>query len=488
MDQTNRKILAELLEGRNASRPQFNLETFLFKEQLDFVRDEARYVTAVCSVRAGKTTACAADLINTAQSSPGTTGLYITLARSSAKRIVWPELHRIIRDFKIDAKFNEAELSISFPSGSKIYCSGANTEPETEKLRGLSNVALAYIDESQAFRSHLKDLVEDVLVKRLYDTNGRLRLIGTPGPIPAGYFYQASISGSWAHHAWTLHNNPWIERKSGLTVVQLIQQDMDRKGVTILDPSIQRECFGRWVLDTQSLILEYNAEKNHYEELPKGKWQYILGMDFGFNDADAFSVLGWTDTSPDTYLIEELVKTKQTYEQMEANFLELHTKYQFAKVKGDPGGGGKKLIESLRARYKVPFEVAEKTEKVANLKLLNNALRTGRFKAKKTSRFAQDCNLLERDNDKSTPERTVIKGHSDSVDSVLYPFRDSPAYYYTPPPVTPKPGSTEHDKWVEKEFERGTMDRLERERNEKRGKDLLDWKVDSNMVPDWNKW
>jgi PBSX family phage terminase large subunit len=484
------EITPELLETAQKilNERSFRIEDFLFKEQLEFVKDPARFATAVCSVRAGKTTACAADLVDTALSMPGTTGLYITLARSSAKRIVWPELHRIIRDFGIDAKFNEAELSIAFASGSRIYCSGANTEAETEKLRGLSNVALAYVDESQAFRSHLKELIDDVLVKRLYDTNGRCRLIGTPGPIPAGYFYDASQSSSWSQHAWTLHNNPWIERKSGLTVSQLIQQDMDRKGVGIDDPAIQRECFGRWALDPQSLILEYNAEKNHYENLPKGHWQFILGMDFGFNDADAFSVLGWTDTSPDTYLIEEVIKTKQTYEQMEANFLELHQRYQFLKVKGDPGGGGKKLIESLRARYKVPFEVAEKTEKVANLKLLNNALRTGRFKARKTSRFAQDCNLLERDLDKSTPDRIVIKGHSDSIDSVLYPFKESPAYYYTPPSVAPKPGSPEHDKWVEKELERGTIERIERERNEKRAQSLIDWNVDSNMVPDWNKW
>lgn len=484
----NQEILEHLDLFEAEGKASFDLQDFLFKEQLDFVTDPARFATAVCSVRAGKTTACAADLISTATSSPGTTGLYITLARSSAKRIVWPELHRIVRDFRINAKFNEAELSIHFTSGSKIYCSGANTEAETEKLRGLSNVALAYVDESQAFRAHLKELVDDILVKRLYDTNGRCRLIGTPGPIPSGYFYEASQSKSWSHHAWTLHNNPWIERKSGLSVAQLIQQDMDRKGVGVDDPSIQRECFGRWVLDTQSLILNYNEGLNHYEDLPKGKWNYILGMDFGYNDADAFSVLGWTDTSPNTYLIEEMVKDKQTYEQMEANFLELHRRYTFAKVIGDPGGGGKKLIESLRARYKVPFAVAEKTEKVANLKLLNNALRTGRFKAKKTSRFSQDCNLLERDPDKSTPDKIVIKGHSDSIDSVLYPFKLSPAFAFEPPPVTPKPNTPEYDKYIEKEFERGTMDRIERERNDKRAKDLLDWSVDDQMVPSWNKW
>lgn len=479
------ELIAEAL--RRTSEVKFNLEEFLFKEQIEFVRDPGRFATAVCSVRAGKTTACAADLIDTALSMAGTTGLYITLARSSAKRIVWPELHKIIRDFKIEAVFNETELSIKFDNNSVIYCSGANTEAETEKLRGLSNVALAYIDESQAFRTHIKELVEDVLIKRLYDTNGRLRLIGTPGPVPAGYFYEASQSDKWAHHAWTIHNNPWIERKSGLTVNALIQQDMDRKGVDINDPSIQRECFGRWVLDANSLILHYKAELNHYDELPKGNWNYILGMDFGFNDADAFSVLGWQDHNPDTYLIEELIADKQTFEQMVQNFEHLNRKYPLSYAECDPGGGGKKLVESLKARYPIPFNAAEKTEKIANLKLLNNALRTGRFKAKKSSRFAQDCNLLEIDHDKSTPDKTVIKGHSDAVDSVLYPFRKSPAYAYTPPVRKPARGTKEHDEQVALDFEQHHIERLKRERDLKQNEGRP-WNMDDNGVAPWNKW
>lgn len=480
----NDEHLEFIQEFDKTTKTPFILEDYLFREQVDFVRDPARFATAVCSVRAGKTTACAADLIDTAIHAPGTTGLYITLARSSAKRIVWPDLHRINREFKLGAQFNETELSIRFPNNSVIYCSGANTEAETEKLRGLSNVILVYIDESQAFRSHLKELVDDVLVKRLYDTNGRCRLIGTPGPIPAGYFYDACQSNQWSHHAWTLHSNPWIERKSGKTVNELIQQDMDRKGVDINDPSIQRECFGRWVLDSNALLLNYNPDLNHYDTLPNGNWSYILGMDFGFNDADSFSVLGWTDTSPDTYLIEEDIKEKQTYEDMEANFLKLHKAYEFKKVKADPGGGGKKLIESLQRRYKVPFEVAEKTEKIANYGLLNNALRTGRFKAKKTSRFAQDCNILEKDMDKSTPDKTVVKGHSDSVDSALYAFKESPAYYYTPPVKAPV--LTDSDR--EEQLFEHHVEKLKRDKEVKEGQEYGHWNTDHQGIPDWLKW
>lgn len=482
---------ALLLEAATfTAKPKFNIEEFLFKEQLDLVRDPAKFATAVCSVRAGKTIACAADLFNTALTKPGTTGLYITLARSSAKRIVWPELHRINHQFKLEAQPNESDLSFKFPNGSIIYCSGASDGAEIEKFRGLSHVALAYLDESQAFRAHIKELVEEILVKRLYDTNGRLRLIGTPGPIPSGYFHAASLSDKWSHHAWTLHSNRFIQETSGLTAQQLIQQDCDTRGVTIDHASIQRECFGRWVLDSQALLLNYNPSLNHYEELPKllkGDWNYILGMDFGFDDADSFSVLAFSDHNPNTYLVEEVINPNHTYDQMALVVDGLFKKYNFCKVMADPGGGGKKLIESLKQRYPIPLNTADKLGKIANYGLLNNALRTGRFYAKKDSRFAQDCNLLEKDMDKSTPEKTIVKGHSDAVDSCLYAFRESPAYGYTPPIIPAKVGTKEYEDKLAEDLFNNTMARLERERQNKDNQGL-NWGTDKDGLADWQKW
>lgn len=479
------QFISEYLQAH--AKPKFNLDAFLFKEQLALAYDPAKFATAVCSVRAGKTITCAADLIFTALLKPGVVCLYITLARSSAKRIIWPELHKINREFELGGQPNESDLSFKFPNGSIIYCSGASDSTEIEKFRGLSNVALAYLDESQAFRSHIKELVEEILIKRLYDTNGRLRLIGTPGPIPGGYFYEASQSQKWSHHAWTLHSNPWIERKSGCSVAELIQQDCDRKGVGLDDPSIQRECFGRWVLDSNSLLLNYEPTRNHYETLPSGTYVFILGMDFGFEDADSFSVLGWREGSPDTYLVEELIAEKQTYEQMVQNFDLLNKKYPLSKVIADPGGGGKKLIESLKQRYPVPMQIADKLGKIANYGLLNNALRTRRFFARKDSRFAQDCNLLEKDRDKSTSDRTVVKGHSDAVDSVLYPFRESPAYGYVPPVQKPRAGTPEHDKETQEALFSHNLERLKKEQEMKDGQGR-NWAMDNQGVPEWNRW
>lgn len=465
-------------------KPRFDIETFLFKEQLLFVREPARRATAVCSVRSGKSVSCAADLIDTALTYPNTIGLYITLVRSSAKRIIWPVLHQINRDFKLNAVMNETELYMKFSNGSVIYCSGANTEVEIEKFRGLSNVALAYIDESQAFREHIKELVEDILIKRLYDTNGRIRLIGTPGPIPAGYFYEMSQSSKWAHHAWTMHQNPYLLKKSGLTPAQLIQQDLDTKGVTIEDPAIQRECFGRWVLDSSSLLLNYDEKLNHYDNLPLGNYNYILGIDLGHDDADSLSVLAWSDKAPEVWLVEELVNEKQGVQELVDQVVDITKRYQFSKMRIDTGGLGKKIAEDIRLRKGIPVEPAEKQDKMSNYAFLNDALRRGHFKAKKTSKFANDCNILEKDRDKSTPDRVVVKGHSDAVDSVLYAFKDSPAYAWTPPPKQAKVGTPEWSAAEEERMREQLYAQIQHEREEMMNLDP--WNSESQI--DTNKW
>lgn len=450
------KLSPKVLERAEAKKLRdkeikFDIQDYLFKEQLDFVKDPARFATAVCSVRAGKTVSCAADLIDTAQNFSGTVGLYITLSRTSAKKIIWADLRRIIRTFKIKAEFNETELSVKFQNASIIYCSGASDETEIEKFRGLSNVILAYVDECQAFRSHLKDLVEDILIKRLYDTNGRCRLIGTPGPIPSGYFYDMAHSSKWSHHAWTLHRNPHLVKKSGLTAEQLIQQDCDMRGVTNDHPSIQRECFGRWVLDKNSLLLNYLSERNHYDALPPGNYNFLLGIDLGFHDSDSLSVLAWDDKSPITYLVEEIVTPNQLIDGLMSQIQKLFNKYNFCKVVADTGGLGKKIVESLAVRYPIPIEAADKRDKQGNYRLLNDALNRGHFKAKNTTRFAQDCSLLEKDQLKSTPDKIVVKGHSDAVDSVLYPFKFSPAFAFRPQIPPTKVGTQEfYDEEVNK--------------------------------------
>lgn len=431
-----KEVIESLLAERLAKETPFVLEKFLFKEQLDFVNEPDRFATAVCSVRAGKSIACAADLVDTALRKPNTTGLYVTLARSSAKRIVWPELKKINTDFKLNADPNEADLSMKFPNGSIIYCFGAGDAKEIEKIRGLSDVALVYLDESQAFRSHIKELVEDIVTKRLYDTNGRCRMIGTPGPVPAGYFYESSQSPQWAHHSWTLHQNPHIQRKSGKTVEELIDQDCKRRGVTRENASIQRECYGKWVLDSDSLVFKYSQAKNDFAVLPP-LTDYVIAVDIGLSDADAIAVLGWHKHSTDCYLVEEQINAGQDITTLANQIEVLVKKYSPLKVVMDTGGLGAKIAEELRKRFQLPIVAAEKSRKNEFISLVNDALRNGRLKAKANSRFAQDSMIVEWDMNKCTSDRMVMKSdpHSDICDALLYGYRECLQWLSTPEPV-----------------------------------------------------
>ncbi len=429
----------------------FKLEDFLFSEQLAFVQDPALEKIALCSRRSGKTVACAADLIKTAIENSEVVCLYITLSRNNAKKIVWKELKKINRDYNLKGQENLSELSITFPNGSQIYLSGAKDMSEIEKFRGLA-LKLVYIDEAQSFRAYIKDLIDDAIGPTLADYSGKLCLIGTPPPVPNGYFYDTfnNDKNSFAKHSWTFWNNPFLPIKSGKTHAQILQRELSRRGVDKEDPSIRREWYGECVVDTNSLLIHYAKEKNHYEVLPKGEYTYILGADIGFNDADALAVLAWSQNSPNIYLVHEELARGQDITSLMMQVQNLRNRFPISKMVIDAGALGKKIVEELIRRHQLPFVAADKARKMENVALLNDFLRTARFKAKEDSKFAQDSFLVEIDRDKSTPDRIKVSDryHSDIIDAVLYAFKESFAYTFQEPKQRAPKGTA---KWNEEE-------------------------------------
>lgn len=423
----------------------FRLEDFLFDKQLKFVTDPRPFKVAVCSRRAGKTVACAAHLVDTALNNPGVVCLYITLSRNNAKKLIWPEIQKINRKHRLGGSEDLTELSMTFPNGSVIYLSGAKDASEIEKFRGLA-LKLAYIDECQSFRAYIQELIDDIIAPALLDHAGTLCLIGTPGPVPVGYFHDcAEKSPAWSRHAWTFFDNPFITLKAKMTHQALLDRELRRRGVSASDPSIQREFFGRWVLDSDSLLLHYNSDVNHFQTLAATDYNYIMGIDLGFEDADALAVIAWSEKDPVTYLVEECVTEHQGLTELVKQIETLNKKYDVSKMVIDEGGLGKKLAEEMRRRHHLPVQAADKTRKMENIAFLNDALRTGRFKAKSASKFAQDSYLVEIDRAKSTPDKIKVsdKYHSDIIDAVLYAFKESPAFSFQEEKKMPKPGTKE---------------------------------------------
>lgn len=408
-----------------------------FPEQNLFVLDDSRYLAACCTRRAGKSSALALKFLRTMEKYPRAQSLYLSLTQESAKQIMWGVLQDMDAKYKLGLIFTESSLTVAHPNGHKLRLMGADLTNFIRRLRG-RKFAGAAVDEAQDFGAHINSLVDDVLTPSIADyTDGWLALTGTPGPVPNGMFFDITQGGKYGYsvHKWSILNNPYMPDPAAF-----IADLKSRRGWDDTHPTLRREWRGEWVLDVESLWIRYKESINHYEKLPEGKYTYLMGIDIGFNDADAIAVLAWSTTSKTIYLVEEKVTRKQGLTELVDQIKEISSRYPISKMTIDEGGLGKKLAEEMRRRHAIPVHPADKQRKQETVEFFNDTLRLGHFKAHKNSRFAQDSYLVQIDWEKSTPNKIVIKKkpHSDIIDAVLYSFKDSPAY--THQPEKPKAG------------------------------------------------
>lgn len=417
-----------------------------FPTQNAFILDPSRYIDAQCSRRAGKTNGLAIRFFRTMEKHPGSQCIYLALTFESAKDIMMPALKELNDKHSLGCTFTDGIMT--HPNGSRLKLMGADMKNFIKRIKGRKFPGIA-IDEAQDFGTHLQSLVDDVLTPCIADyEDGWLALTGTPGPVPQGYFFSVTQHRKYgySHHEWTILDNIYMPNPA-----DFISDMMQRREWQEDHPTLLREWRNKWVLDVQALWVRYNAAVSDFLELPKllgTKWHYILGIDIGFNDADALAVLAYSEDSRDTYLVEEVISKKQGLTELVDQVKALQGRYDFSRMVIDEGGLGKKLAEEMRRRHSIPVQPADKARKQENVELLNDMLRRGTFKAKAKSRFAQDSYLVQVDWDKSTPQKIVVKKkpHSDIIDAVLYAARESPTFAYEAPKKGPQKGSKE---WAE---------------------------------------
>ncbi len=482
-------IASPIEEGQVFERKAIGLDPN-FPHQNAFILDQSRFIDAQCSRRAGKSSGLAIKFFNTMNKYSSATCRYLALTGDSARDIMWPVLEELDEKYKIGLKFVPSRLTVIAPGGGKLRLYGADMKNFVRRLRGNKSPGTA-VDEAQEFGSHLEYLVDDILTPMMVDfPDAWLALTGTPGPVPIGYFFEVTKQKKhgYSHHEWTLLNNPYLPNPE-----QFLQDLILQKQWEANHPTLLREWRNNWVLDLESLWIRYKSDVNHFVELPKHvhQWNYILGIDIGWKDADAYCVLAWSEQDPSTYLVEEIVVAKQDITSLRNKIQELQGRYSFHKMVIDTGGLGKKIAEELKGRYGIPLEAADKQRKQENAEILNDALRLGNFKARSDSRFAQDSYLIQIDWDKSSPDRIVIKKkpHSDIIDAVLYGFKESPAYHYVPSKVRAKPGTEEYNKEQEELHVQAAMDQVQKAKNIQNDKNQYGtWNKDKKGIPDWNKW
>lgn len=418
----------------------------LFPQQDKFVEDTSQFLAALCTRRAGKSTGLGRRFKRTMDRYPGCLTRYLALTRDSAKDIMWTALQELNEANSWQCRFIESSLTMIAPNNSRLRLYGADMKNFIRRLRGAKTAANA-IDEAQEFSDdQLLDLVDNIIVPSMADyEHSWLALTGTPGPVPRGMFYDITDLKKFGYsvHRWSLLDNPYMPNPA-----EFVRKEKERKGWSESSPSFLREYKGLWVLDVDSLLVKYDERINHFETIKPQKYVAIMGIDIGFNDADAIAILLWAPTDPCTYLVEERITTGQGLTELVGQVQELAKKWDVTKMVIDEGGLGKKLAEEMRRRHKIPVHAADKLRKFENVAFLNDALRLGKFKAPKTSKFAEDSFRVQVDHEKTTPDRLVVKKgfHSDIIDAVLYAFKASPAFTYEKPIDKPK---YQTPKWYE---------------------------------------
>jgi hypothetical protein len=427
------RILKELrrrtAEAEKASAvPLFTKEKYCFDKQLAFVNEKSIIKTALTSRRAGKTNAIVADFIDTCLNERDVVCLYTTLTFRSARNIIWNDLKKVCQDFELNVKVDEQRLNIYFhDTRSEIRCGGAKDESEIEKYRGWK-LRKAYIDEVQSFRPYIAFFVNDILLPGLRDLNGELGLTGTPGPVPAGVFYEYCNSDHIPNHHWTAFDNPHMHNPPIKDLNLRLSDERRLKGITEADPGYQRETYGKWVEDTNSLVFKFNKMLNVFGSPPVGRMIYIMGVDIGWNDSDAIAVIGYNYQDGSVYLVEEDIQDKQTITELVKKIDLFKTKYGPVKIIMDAGALGKKIQEEIKQRHGLNIEAAEKHRKHEFIELMNDDLRTGRMRCFQGSRFEQDTSLVVWD--RSDPIKPTISTvyHTDIGDAVLYAWRECKHY------------------------------------------------------------
>ena len=421
-----------------------------FPQQNAFIEDPSRFLTAQCGRRSGKTTGLAIKFFKTLEKHPKAQCLYLALTRESAREILWPVLIEINDKYRLGCDFLESKLTMRHPNGSSLVLYGADQKNFVKRLRGRKYPGIG-IDEAQDMGPHLQSLIDDVLMPAIADySDSWIAMTGTPGPVPAGYFFEATMNGKYGYnrHGWTILDNPHMPDPA-----KIIDEIKTKNQWDESNPTLKREWRNQWVLDVNSLWVRYNEVQNDFTQLPQEKMQYIIGVDIGYKDADAIAVLGWSDVSKVVYLVEEFVAPKQDITDLTNCIKAFQKKYDATKIVMDEGALGKKIGEELRRRHLIHVEAAEKTEKQSNVELLNDALRLGQFKARKNSRFVKDSYLVQIDWDKTRPDKIIVKKHphSDIIDAVLYAFKLTYAYTYEAPKKGPVYGSRE---WAKEQSEK----------------------------------
>ena len=455
--------------------------------QTRMIRDPARFKTVLCNRRAGKSFGIAAMLLADGWSHPNSNYLYAGMTLDSAKKAIWKDTLKVLdARLSLGLRFNEAANTCTLPNGAVIYVIGMDsTDQQRRKARG-GKYRIAVADEAQDFISDLDDLVQSILMPAVSDEQGTVVLSGTPGQVPVGLFYRLTkdacaekpgrwqtrdidTATDWVGYTWSAADNPYMREQFTADVARMIEVNP----LIVETPKFKREWRGMWVTDDERRVYLYAPGRNDYDELPKyqhGQWHRVLGVDLGFNDDTALTVIAWHDHDPCAYIESSESEPGLDITDVAHWIREVQERDKIESIVVD--GANKQAVEEFRRRHNLPLIAADKRGKAEFIDIMNAEFIKGNIK------LSRDCDGLRVEYAHLTWEerawnkkirREDPRAANHKADSGAYAYRLAYAYLYSTIETKPKYGTPEFWKADAEESLRRSIEANRRE------EDDLEW-------------
>lgn len=415
-------VLRELAQRRQYTVPLFLDGSFDLQKQ--FINNTSKFKALFATRRFGKSYTGGLYLFKEAWENPGTSLLYIGLTRESAKKIMWKDvLKPINRRLKLGCKFNETLLTCTLPNGSIIYLMGVDSsEDEKDKLLG-QKYKLAVLDECASFSIDLRELVYGILKPAMADLGGTIVMLGTPGNLTKSLFYDVTTGAEpgWFVVRADTKDNPYMATKWAQEIAEL----KANQPYIIDTPMFKQMYLGQWVIDEDALVYKFNPERNTYVTMPlyaQGDWQYILGVDLGYEDASAFVVVAFHENDKALYVVDSAKRSHMDITDVATKIKELKHKYTIHKVVID--NANKQAVEEIQKRHQLPLAPANKTGKADFIEIMNSELIQGHIKlnAQCCQPLAEEWqNLVWKEKGTKREENPSCDNHL--ADACLYAWR-----------------------------------------------------------------
>ena len=443
-------------------------ETWFHPKQLIVFRDPSRYRCMRVGRRGGKSWFWAGCLVDEGYKHPKSTPLFVTMSRQDARDIIWPALDALNEEFQLGLEFNRSTGDVTMPNGSRIMLRGAGTLREINKLRG-KKYPCAIVDEAQAFGSDLDYLLDQVIEPAVADYHGWIGVSGTPAVAPAGPFYeidQGEHAEAWSHHYWTFLDNPHMPNPE-----EFIAKVMKRRGWDEEHPGYLREYMGLWVHDKDARAFKIEPHRDivpSFDPSNSWDWDYVMGIDVGYNDPFAFVVLAQSQVLGQAFVIDSYEESGITTMEALVTAERFCQDYPITRIALDTGGAGKLVSEDWKKMSTLPLEPAKKTHKASQVSIINGDFRAGKLKVcrEKNIKLISDLMVLEWDKDQVERDRWVYRrGFADHLaDALQYAYNLCFHHTFDPMLDTRVPsGSTEWYDRLEMAMEkRQTKDMEER--------------------------